>query len=337
MRLAFAGTPAFAAVALTAIVDAGFDVAVVLTQPDRPAGRGLRLQPSEVKRVALAHQIPVVQPTSLKLAGPDAPGAEACRNAIADARVDAMVVAAYGLLLPRWVLQDLGSPHAGGRRRHGCINIHGSLLPRWRGAAPIHRAIEAGDRLTGVCIMQMDEGLDTGAVIRSAALEIRHEPPDADTTSSLHDRLASLGAKLIVEVLRDAERGPLDSQPQAADGVTYARKVDRQEARIRWTGTATEIDRKVRAFHPAPGAWTDLDGQVVKVWQARTAGHAAPPAAAAGEVLSVGARGIEVATGDGVLLLSELQRAGGRRLGALEFANGLGLQPGMRLGDGEGA
>ncbi len=335
MRLGFAGTPAFAGVALTAICEAGFDVALVLTQPDRPAGRGMRLQPSEVKQVALARQIPVLQPVRLMLSGADALAAESCRQAMADARIDALVVAAYGLLLPRWVLQDLAAPHPDGRLRHGCINIHASLLPRWRGAAPIHRAIEAGDVQTGVSIMQMDEGLDTGPVIRSAPVPIRHDPADADTTASLHDRLAVLGAELIVEVLHQARQGPLLSQPQATAGVTYARKVDRQDARIAWNDSARVIDCKVRAFNPAPGAWTELGGEVVKIWQARPAGGAVPAGVAPGEVLAVGAGGVEVATGDGVLLLSELQRAGGRRMGAFEFANGQGLHGGMFLGNAE--
>ena len=333
MRLAFAGTPAFAAVALEAMADAGFTPALVLTQPDRPAGRGMRLQASEVKRAAMARSIAVLQPASLRLNGPAGADAAACRDALQAADIDLMVVAAYGLILPRWVLDDLSLPHPDGRPRHGCINIHASLLPRWRGAAPIHRAIEAGDAVSGVCIMQMDQGLDTGDVIRSASVPIRHDGDEADTTASLHDRLAALGAELLLSVLRQAGQGPLPRVPQPSEGVSYARKVERAEACIDWARPAAALDRQVRAFNPTPVAWTGIDGQVLKVWRARPLAQASASDVAPGTVLAVDADGINVATGEGVLQLREVQRAGARRMTAAEFARGQGLRPGARLGD----
>ena len=335
MKVVFAGTPEFAAVALRAICAAGWSVPLVLTQPDRPAGRGMQVHESAVKAVARQYSLPLLQPRNLKLDGSAAEDAHACRLALAQADADAMVVAAYGLILPRWPLDDMRQNGPGGRVRHGCINIHASLLPRWRGAAPIHRAIQAGDAQTGVCIMQMDVGLDTGNILRSASLPITHDGPNADTSGSLHDKLAQLGADLVLDVLRQAEQGPLVSQPQAADGVCYASKVERQEARIDWSQSAAQAQRNVRAFNPAPGAWTGWNGQALKVWNAQVVEGA--PAAAPGQIVAVGPEGIDVACADGSLRLLTLQRAGGRRLSAAEFMRGHGLRPGMAFGGAVGA
>jgi methionyl-tRNA formyltransferase len=317
MRVVFAGTPEFARVALQRLHAAGFEVPLVLTQPDRPAGRGMKLQASPVKQFALDHGITVAQPRSLRLDGKFPDEAAAAREALQAARPDAMVVAAYGLILPQWVL-DLP--------RLGCLNIHASLLPRWRGAAPIHRAVEAGDTTTGVTIMQMDAGLDTGDMLLTEALPIT----GADTTGALHDRLADLGGRLIVEALELAACGGLRPLVQPVEGVTYAAKIDKAEATIDWRQPAAAIERRARAFSPAPGLATTLGGEVFKVWRVAveaTAGTAAP-----GEILSAGADGIRVATGDGVLNLQELQRAGGKRLPAREFLQGFALAPGQVFG-----
>lgn len=318
MRIVFAGTPEFARVALQRLLAAGFEVPLVLTQPDRPAGRGMKLQASPVKQLALEHGIALAQPRSLRLDGKYPDEAAAAREALLAARADAMVVAAYGLILPSWVLT---------LPRLGCLNIHASLLPRWRGAAPIHRAIEAGDASTGVTIMQMDEGLDTGDMLVAESLPIT----DADTTGSLHDRLAVLGGRLVVEALELAACGGLRATPQPAEGVTYASKIDKAEAQIDWRLPARDIARRVRAFNPAPGAFTQLDGEVIKVWQARaqTGGTAA---AVPGQVLSVSGEGIGVATAEGSLLLLELQRAGGKRLPVQAFLQGFALAPGRCFG-----
>ncbi len=296
LRVGFAGTPEFAAEALAAILAAGHAVPLVLTQPDRPAGRGMKLQPSAVKQCALQHGLPVAQPTSLKLDGRYPEEAAAARVALQAAQLDVLVVAAYGLILPQWVL-DLP--------RLGCLNIHGSLLPRWRGAAPIHRAIEAGDAETGVTIMQMDAGLDTGDMLLVAPEPIR---PD-DTTATLHDRLATLGGQWIVEALALAARGGLTATPQPAEGITYAHKIDKQEAPLDWTLPAAVLARRVRAFDPFPGASFRRTGEVVKVWQADAVdGQGAP-----GTVLAVESDRLVVACGVGALALTSLQRPGGRR------------------------
>ncbi|TFY97865.1 methionyl-tRNA formyltransferase [Ramlibacter rhizophilus] len=323
MRLVFAGTPEFARVALERLHQAaGFEIVLVLTQPDRPAGRGLKLQPSAVKQFALAEALPVAQPRGLRLDGRWADDAAAARDAIEAAQADAMVVAAYGLILPAWVL---AAP------RLGCLNIHASLLPRWRGAAPIHRAIEAGDAETGVTIMQMDEGLDTGGMLRSQALPI--EP--GDTTGSLHDKLAALGADLIVQALQDAGRDALRARPQPAEGVTYAHKIDKAEAQLDWSQPAEVIARRIRAFDPAPGAQARLSGEVFKLWRAQPLpGEAeAPP----GTVVAADAGGIDIACGTGRLRVTELQRAGGRRLPAAQLLRGFAIAPGMRFSAGEAA
>ena len=316
MNIIFAGTPEFARVALERLLAAGFRVPLVLTQPDRPAGRGMKLQASPVKQLALEHNIAVAQPRSLRLDGKYPEDAAAAREVIEAAQADAMVVAAYGLILPQWVLD---------MPRLGCLNIHASLLPRWRGAAPIHRAIEAGDAQTGVTIMQMDAGLDTGDMLLAETLPIR----DDDTTGSLHDRVADMGGRLIVEALEMAACGGLAVQPQPELGVTYAHKIEKAEAAIDWTLAAQVLARRVRAFNPFPGASTALAGEAIKVWAA----HADDGArrGVPGEVLAVGASGIRVATGAGVLVLTELQRAGGKRLLAADFLRGFVLEPGQVL------
>ena len=270
MRVAFAGTPEFAQVALAQLRRAGFEVVLVLTQPDRPAGRGLNLQASPVKQEALAAGIPVAQPRSLRLDGKYPEAAQAGREALRAAAPDVLVVAAYGLILPQWVL-DLP--------RLGCLNIHASLLPRWRGAAPIHRAIEAGDARTGITIMQMDAGLDTGAMLLTEALAVS---PDA-TTATLHDRLAPLGGRLIVEALELAACGGLTPRAQPEAGVSYAHKIAKAEAAIDWRAPAAVIERRLRAFDPFPGATAQWAGATLKCWR----GQVEPGAAAPGVVLGV--------------------------------------------------
>jgi methionyl-tRNA formyltransferase len=316
MRLIFAGTPDFARVALERLHAAGFDIALVLTQPDRPAGRGMKLQASPVKQFAQAQGISVGQPRSLRLDGKFPDDAAQARAALQDARADAMVVAAYGLLLPQWVL-DLP--------RLGCLNIHASLLPRWRGAAPIHRAIEAGDAQTGVTIMQMDAGLDTGAMLLVQPLAIGAE----DTTGSLQDRLAVLGGELIVQALELAARGGLRAVPQPSEGVTYAHKIDKAEARIDWGLPAATIERRLRAFDPFPGAHGELVGETLKLWRAQVlpaSGDAEP-----GTVVHAAPAGIDVATGDGVQRQLQLQRPGGKRLAVADLLRGMEIVPGRRF------
>jgi methionyl-tRNA formyltransferase len=317
MRVIFAGTPEFARVALERLHAAGFDIPLVLTQPDRPAGRGLKLQPSPVKQFAQERGMALAQPRSLRLDGKYPEDAAVARAALEEARADVMVVAAYGLILPQWVL-DLP--------RLGCLNIHASLLPRWRGAAPIHRAIEAGDAETGVTLMQMDAGLDTGDMLVAERVAIAPE----DTTASLHDKLAALGGRLVVEALELAACGGLKPVPQPAEGVTYAHKIEKAEAAIDWQQPAEVIARRIRAFDPFPGASAQLAGETVKFWKARALagrGNVAP-----GTIVSVDAAGIGVACGDqGRLEITELQRAGGKRLAASDFLRGFPLQPGQRF------
>jgi methionyl-tRNA formyltransferase len=297
MKLIFAGTPEFAAQALAAIIEAGHEVALVLTQPDRPAGRGMALQPSPVKKLAQAHRIEVFQPLTLK-------DAEA-QAKVAGVAAEVMVVAAYGLILPQLVLD---------MPKFGCINIHGSLLPRWRGAAPIQRALLAGDVETGVCIMQMEAGLDTGPVLLRGAFPIQAN----DTTASLHDRLAALGARLVVEALG---RLPMVAEVQSLEGVTYANKIEKAEALIDWQRSATELDRHIRAFNPFPGAQALFKGQTIKLWQAM-------PVAGSGRigrVLAVDRKQITIACGEGALAIQELQKAGGKRLPVQQFLAGNSL------------
>ena len=315
MRVIFAGTPEFARVALAHLHEAGFDIPLVLTQPERPAGRGMKLQASAVKQWAQTQQIPVAQPRSLRLDGKYPEDAAAARAAIETARADVMVVAAYGLILPQWVL-DLP--------RLGCLNIHGSVLPRWRGAAPIHRAIEAGDAETGVTIMQMDAGLDTGDKLLVQTLPINPQ----DTTESLHDALAALGARLIVQALQQAQTGALQGVAQAADGICYAHKIDKREAALDWTQPATTLARRVRAFNPFPVASSVLGGETIKFWRVQ----ALPPhsrAAQPGEVIAVSAEGVDIATASGVLRATRLQKAGGKPLEVADFLHGFALHPGQ--------
>ncbi|MGC7405267.1 methionyl-tRNA formyltransferase [Pandoraea pneumonica] len=314
LRIVFAGTPEFAQTALAAIDAAGFPVELVLTQPDRPAGRGMKLQASPVKRYAEAHGMPVAQPPSLRRNGKYPEAAAAAIEQLRALAPDVMVVAAYGLILPQEVL-DLP--------RYGCLNIHGSLLPRWRGAAPIHRAIEAGDAETGITIMQMDAGLDTGAMILREAEPIA---PD-DTTATLHDRMAALGGKLIVDALRQLARdGKLPAEPQPEAGVTYAEKIAKQEAALDWRRPAEALARQVRAFDPFPGALGTLHGTAVKLWRASAV--AGKAGATPGTVLEVSANAVVVACGEGALSVTECQKPGGKRLPVREFLAGFAIAPG---------
>lgn len=303
MDIVFAGTPRFAAAALDALLAAGHRVPLVLTQPDRPAGRGRTVQVSEVKRVALAHGCPVQQPETLRN--------RELIDTLAAIAPQAMVVAAYGLLVPEALL---------GLPARGCINIHASLLPRWRGAAPIQRAIIAGDTTTGISIMQMDQGLDTGPILSQATVTVSWD----DTAQTLHDKLAALGARMIVETLATTAV----PRPQPADGVTYAKKVSKREALIDWSESAALIERKIRAFDPDPGAYTRYQGEILKIWRARVenATQGKP-----GEVLRVSSAGIDVACGVGVLRITELQRAGGKRIAAAAFLAGHRLSTGARF------
>jgi methionyl-tRNA formyltransferase len=321
LRVIFAGTPEFAAAALAAIHEAGFAVPLVLTQPDRPAGRGMKLQASPVKRYALEHGMAVAQPPSLRRTGKYPAQAGAAIDQLRATPHDVMVVAAYGLLLPQEVL-DIAP--------HGSINIHASLLPRWRGAAPIHRAIEAGDAETGITLMQMDAGLDTGAMISVARTPITA----SDTTATLHDKLAVQGAQLIVAALETLERDArLPATPQPEAGVTYAEKIGKHEAALDWRRPAQALARQVRAFDPFPGGVATLgDGTVFKIWAAEPcedathAAHAEP-----GTIVDVGSDGVVVACGTGALRLTQLQKPGGKRLPAREFLAGAPLDRGQRL------
>lgn len=303
MKIVFAGTPEFAARALAALYEAGHDIPLVLTQPDRPAGRGMTLQASPVKQLALSRGSEVFQPLTLK--------DEAAQEKLRLLAPDVMVVAAYGLILPQAVL-DIP--------RHGCLNIHASLLPRWRGAAPIHRAILAGDAESGVCIMQMEAGLDTGPVLLSSSTPISAQ----DTSQTLHDKLAVQGAQLIVSAL---QRLPLPAVAQPEAGVTYAAKLDKSEAPLDWRRPAAELDRQIRAFTPFPGTTAVLDGAPLKVWAALPRSESGVP----GTVLAADKHGILVACGSGSLLLTELQKAGGKRLPVAQFLAGHGVSAGARF------
>lgn len=315
MKIIYAGTPEFAAAALRSLHEAGHDIPLVLTQPDRPAGRGMQLQASAVKQYAQKHGMPVAQPVSLRLDGKYPDAAREAHALLAATPHDVMVVAAYGLILPASVL---AIPPL------GCLNIHASLLPRWRGAAPIHRAIEAGDVETGITIMQMDEGLDTGPMLLRQALTIA----SGETTGSLHDRLASLGAAMIVDALRRLEAGALNAQAQPQEGVTYAAKIRKEEAALDFMLPATVLENKVRAFNPFPGATARFNGVPVKVWRA-IAHPEHRHSEAPGTVIEADARhGLIVACGSGTLQLLELQKPGGKRLGAEEFLQGYTMQGG---------
>ncbi|NEN74876.1 methionyl-tRNA formyltransferase [Pelistega sp. NLN82] len=308
LKIVFAGTPEFARIAYKAMIDAGFSVPLVMTQPDRPAGRGMKLQASAVKQEALIQGAEVLQPLSLRLDGKYPEEAAYAKKVLEQLQPDVMVVAAYGLILPQWVL-DLP--------KYGCLNIHASLLPRWRGAAPIQRAIEAGDTQTGVGIMQMALGLDTGDVLLEKSLSI-----DTQNATQLHDQLAVLGAEAIVEVLHQLGKNTLVAKPQSEEGITYAHKLEKAEAQLSWDMDTLTLWRKIRAFNPVPGVTLPLVGlqEPVKVWEAEVL--STEPKAEAGTVLSVSAEGIDVATANGVLRLLVLQKAGSKRQMVKEFVNG---------------
>lgn len=308
MKIIFAGTPEFAVPALAALIAAGHEVTLVLTQPDRPAGRGMKLKSSPVKELALQHQIAVFQPETLKDA--------AVQARIAMEQADAMIVAAYGLIIPTVVLE---------MPRYGCFNIHASLLPRWRGAAPIQRALLAGDKETGVTIMEVVPALDAGAMIMHGVLPISEN----DTAQTLHDGLAKIGAELMVQAMNQLQReGKLQATPQDESQVTYAHKLNKTEAQMDWTHSAVDLSRQVRAFNPFPVAQTLLHGETCRIWMAR----ALPGQAAAGSIVSV-ADGITVGCGEGLLKIEELQMPGGKRLLARDFLAGNPLRVGERFGD----
>jgi len=307
MKLVFAGTPEFAVPALAALVEAGHEIALVLTQPDRPAGRGMQLKASPVKQLALRHGLPVFQPETLKTAD--------SQERLAKIGADAMIVAAYGLILPQPVLD---------MPRHGCLNIHASLLPRWRGAAPIQRAMLAGDAETGVTIMQVVLALDAGPMLRRTSVPITEN----DTAQTLHDRLAVLGAELVVETLRELEhKGGLTGEPQQEALVTYAAKLAKSEAPLDWSRSAAELARQVRAFNPFPVAQAMFAGEPWRIWFARAAPFAG---GSPGEIVGF-ENSIMVACSTGTLCIEELQRPGGRRLTAREFLAGVSLKAGQRF------
>ena len=314
MKVIFAGTPEFAAIALARLHESGFEIPLVLTQPDRPAGRGMQLQPSPVKSYALKHGMPVAQPVSLRLDGKYPEQAAAAHAQLKATEHEVMVVAAYGLILPASILSIPPM---------GCLNIHASLLPRWRGAAPIHRAIEAGDSETGITIMQMDEGLDTGPMLLTRSERINA----TDTTGSLHDRLAALGGELIVDALKKLQQGGLLAQAQPTDGMTYAAKISKQEADLDFRLPAETLLRRIHAFNPFPGAVVHLHETAVKIWQASSVEAKGKP----GEILSVTSEGVVVACGSGALKLLELQKPGGKRLAAAQFIQGFAMEPGQCL------
>ena len=307
MKVIFAGTPDFAAQALRAIAAAGFEILLVLTQPDRPKGRGMQLQASPVKQAALELGLTIAQPASLRH--------EEAQALLRAQNADVMVVAAYGLILPQAVLDTPA---------HGCLNIHASLLPRWRGAAPIQRAIEAGDAETGVCIMQMDAGLDTGAVVSTHRYAIKN----TDTATDVHDALAVLGAQAIVADLQQLQQtGGLNATPQPPAGITYAQKLSKEEAKIDWNESALVIERKIRAFNPVPGAWVEYQNQPLKIWRA----EAVAQSGRAGEVLAISSDGLIVACGEGALNITELQPAGSKRMPVAAFAAGRHIEKGTPL------
>ena len=320
LRIGFAGTPEFAKVALQGLLEAGYPVDVVLTQPDRPAGRGMKLKASPVKELALQHQIPVLQPLSLRKGEEAQQALEALKTASLGHAPDVLVVAAYGLILPQTVLD---AP------RLGCLNIHGSLLPRWRGAAPIQRSIQAGDAETGVCIMQMDAGLDTGAVRLTRRLPIDW----ADTTATLHDKLAALGSSALLEALAEIEAGQSTAVPQPEEGVTYAEKITKVAGMIHWDLPAQQLQRTLRAFDPFPGCSTSFKGELLKCFdpvcvECHALGAAASAGKAPGTVLKVAPEGITIQTGQGALLLTTLQKAGSKRGPAAQIAQSMGIQVG---------
>lgn len=307
MRLIFAGTPEFSRQALASLHAAGHEIVAVLTQPDRPAGRGMKLTHSPVKQLALELGLPLLQPQTLKH--------PVIQTQLIGLKADAMIVAAYGLLLPQEVLEI---------PRHGCINIHASLLPRGRGAAPIQRAIEAGDAETGITIMQMDQGLDTGDILLMESLPIEAD----DNAGTLHDKLAQLGSELMVYALQRLQDGYLTPAKQPEHGATYAAKIAKEEASIDWSAPAKLIERRIRAFNPFPGASTPFADGKLKIWSSHVcAGSGAP-----GTVLPAAEGELKIACGDGALQILEVQQAGGRRLPAKAFLAGHPQTPGSRFG-----
>ena len=314
MKIIFAGTPEFAATALKTLHQAGFEIALVLTQPDRPAGRGMQLHPSPVKQYALEQGLPLIQPTSLRLNGQYHEQALEAHTRMRATEHSVMVVAAYGLILPQTVL-DIPP--------FGCLNIHGSLLPRWRGAAPIQRAIQAGDSETGITIMQMEPGLDTGPMLAVERIPIL---PD-DTTASIHDKLADLGGKLMVATLFKLAHGELEAITQPEQGVTYASKIHKDEAMLDFTEPAVVLERQIRAFNPFPGACAMFNGTLIKIWCAELldTSSSLPP----GSLVAANAQdGVIVVCGDGLIRLYELQKPGAKRLPACEFIKGFPLEGG---------
>ena len=300
MKIIFAGTPEFAVPALAALIAAGHEIVMVLTQPDRPAGRGMKLKASPVKLLAEQHQITVFQPVTLK--------DDAVQAQVAAVHADVMIVAAYGLIIPTVILH---------MPRFGCYNIHASLLPRWRGAAPIHRSILAGDTETGVTIMEVVPALDAGAMVSRGVVAITN----TDTTQILHDALSLVGAKLMVEAIAILEKtGKLSATPQDESLVTYAHKLEKAEASIDWRKSSTEISRQVRAFNPFPVAQSQLKGEVCRIWMAvAVSGHGEP-----GKVVAIDS-GILVGCGEGLLRITELQAPGAKRLTAEVFVQSRNL------------
>lgn len=314
MKIGFAGTPAFSRHALEALINHGLSVKVALTQPDRAAGRGMQTTGSPVKACALENGMTVLQPRGLRLNGRWAEDAKATQEALQDLDLDVLIVAAYGLILPQWVLS---------LPRHGCLNIHASLLPRWRGAAPIQRAIEAGDLATGITIMQMDEGLDTGDMLLKKTLAIAED----DTAQTLHDRLAMAGGELIVQAVKQLSVGQLNPTPQDSKQATYAAKLQKSEAALDLNQSAVQLARRVRAFNPFPGTTILLAGlsEPVKVWEAQAlVEHSG---VAPGTVLACDPAGIDVSTGQGTLRLLILQRPGSKRQPVDVFLQGVALNP----------
>lgn len=315
LAVGFAGTPEFAKVALDHLIKAGYEVPLVLTQPDRPAGRGMKLKPSPVKELALVHGIQVLQPVSLRKGEEAQEALNALLTANDGQPLDVLVVAAYGLILPQNVLD---AP------KYGCLNIHGSLLPRWRGAAPIHRAVEAGDAETGVCIMQMEAGLDTGPVRLTRKLPIS----DKDTTASLHDKLADLGGSALLEALGKLESGDLPIEPQPEVGVTYAEKILKSEGPIDWLASADVLQRRLRAFDPFPGCTASIGDVTYKCFDPEVL-DSSKMLGQPGQVLEVSPRGLDIQTGHGILRIKSMQKPGSKRGPALQVASTSGIEPGQ--------
>ena len=313
MKIVFAGTPEFASVALEALIQAEHKIGLVLTQPDRPAGRGMKLQPSAVKKLAVLQGIPVEQPVSLRLDGPHGEEAKKLYEKIVRIEPDVMVVVAYGLILPKVFLE---------LPKHGCLNIHASLLPRWRGAAPIQRAIEAGDEETGVSIMQMEEGLDTGPVLISETVPIEKD----DNASRLHDKLANLGSRLILSALNQLAKNAASFKIQDEDAAIYAAKIRKEEAAVNFAFPSREIVNKIRAFNPFPGCIAKYRNIPIKIWKAENA--ESYPGTKAGQIVSADEKGIVVGCGEGSVRILELQKPGGKRLPVAEFIKGFSFENG---------